>query len=163
MDEVWVPSRFNVESFAASGVAREKLFVLHQGIDTDVVPAVPGDNPARVCGTCRHADFVFLSVFEWSPRKGGDILLAAFLAEFSAADPVCLCVKTYSSAKGASIQRTTAEIVSRFSAPPRVHFVFEALASEGVQALYAEADAFVLPRCAPPRVSRRMAGCPPEC
>lgn len=35
MDEVWVPSQFNVDSFASSGVERSKLFVVPSAVDSN--------------------------------------------------------------------------------------------------------------------------------
>ena len=32
-DRVWVPSAFNVRTFASSGVVRAKLQVVHEGFD----------------------------------------------------------------------------------------------------------------------------------
>ena len=39
------------------------------------------------------AGFVFLSVFKWEARKGWDVLLDAYLAEFSARDDVLLVLR----------------------------------------------------------------------
>lgn len=35
MDEVWVPSKFNVQTFVSAGVQRSKLFVVPEAIDTE--------------------------------------------------------------------------------------------------------------------------------
>jgi glycosyltransferase involved in cell wall biosynthesis/cytochrome c-type biogenesis protein CcmH/NrfG len=91
MDEVWVPSRFNVETFAARGVERDKLLVMPGSVDEeqfDPAKCQPLPLPNR-------ARFNFLSTFEWSARKGWDVLLASYLREFSAADDVCLYLRTY--------------------------------------------------------------------
>lgn len=91
MHEVWVPSRFHIETFAASGVERDKLVVIPEPADAAFFdPArhepLPLPNRAR----CN-----FLSIFEWSARKGWDVLLAAYLREFSAEEDVCLYLRTY--------------------------------------------------------------------
>ncbi|MEW6158990.1 MAG: glycosyltransferase [Verrucomicrobiota bacterium] len=91
MDEIWVPSQFNLETFAASGVERDKLVVIPEAVNElefnpEAVTPLPLTNRAR---------FNFLSIFEWSSRKGWDVLLAAYLAEFSADDDVCLYLRTY--------------------------------------------------------------------
>jgi hypothetical protein len=36
MDEIWVPCEFNVETFAASGVARQKLVKIPEAVDVDL-------------------------------------------------------------------------------------------------------------------------------
>ena len=38
--------------------------------------------------------YVFLSVFKWEKRKGWDVLLEAYLREFTRSDPVVLVIKT---------------------------------------------------------------------
>ncbi|GEM_PF-3364967 len=91
MDEVWVPSRFNVETFAASGVERDKLVVMPESADESEF------DPARhqPLALPESAGFNFLSIFEWSSRKGWDVLLSAYLKEFSTQDDVCLYLRTY--------------------------------------------------------------------
>ena len=90
MDEIWVPSRFNLETFAASGVARSKLKVIPGAVDEslfDPAQAEPLSLP-------KPADYNYLSVFEWSSRKGWDVLLAAYFNEFTVNDDVCLWLRT---------------------------------------------------------------------
>ncbi|HVY72271.1 MAG TPA: carbamoyltransferase C-terminal domain-containing protein, partial [Verrucomicrobiae bacterium] len=91
MDEIWVPSQFNLESFAAAGVPREKLVVMPAAVDETVF------DPARQTPLAlpNRAKFNFLAIFEWTSRKGWDALLAAYLREFSASDDVCLYLRTY--------------------------------------------------------------------
>ncbi|KAI8470058.1 MAG: hypothetical protein J3K34DRAFT_265568 [Monoraphidium minutum] len=36
MDEIWVPTEFNRESFASAGIDRSKIFLVPEAIDTDV-------------------------------------------------------------------------------------------------------------------------------
>src|SRR5262249_50225046 len=86
MDEVWVPSEFNREGFRRSGLTRP-VHVIPLGTDTDRFH--PGGesypNPA--------GDFVFVSVFEWGPRKAPELLLGTFNEAFSAREPVRLVAK----------------------------------------------------------------------
>jgi len=48
MDEVWVPSRFHLETFQRSGVAAAKLVVIHQPLDTQLFA------PQNTASTERH-------------------------------------------------------------------------------------------------------------
>ncbi len=91
MDEIWVPSRFNVETFARSGVARGKLKVIPELVDESEF------DPERHEPLClpKRKKFNFLSIFEWSVRKGWDVLLSAYFREFHADDDVCLYLRTY--------------------------------------------------------------------
>jgi hypothetical protein len=51
----------------------------------------PGVRPLRIAGT---RGTVFLSVFEWSFRKGWDVLLAAWADAFGPDDDVSLVLRT---------------------------------------------------------------------
>jgi len=80
MNEVWVPSRFNYETFMSHGVRPEKLHIMHLGIDTTHFKPPRRDSVKE--------NFTFLSCFELIPRKACDILMEAFCEEFSPEDPV---------------------------------------------------------------------------
>jgi GT2 family glycosyltransferase len=86
MDEVWVPTRFNVEGFRASGL-RRPIQTIPLGVDTNYfhpsVQAYPNPN----------GEYVFLSNFEWGERKEPWLLLKAFNDVFSAREPVRLVCK----------------------------------------------------------------------
>uniref|UniRef100_A0A383VNX1 Glycosyl transferase family 1 domain-containing protein n=1 Tax=Tetradesmus obliquus TaxID=3088 RepID=A0A383VNX1_TETOB len=123
MDEVWVPTEFNRETFAAAGVSPEKLFVLPQGIDaayfdparheplvlrqlpgTQLVTGSAGDSYARSSSSSSSSQgtrpYVFMSVFKWETRKGWDVLLDAYLHGFTAQEPVELHIMTKPFGKG---------------------------------------------------------------
>ena len=88
VDELWLPSEFNVETFAAHGVQRGRLHVMPQPIDTnlfDVAITKPMELPGKAelrRSSDGQARFAFLSVFKWESRKGWDALLRAYLHEF---------------------------------------------------------------------------------
>uniref|UniRef100_A0A383WC78 Glycosyl transferase family 1 domain-containing protein n=1 Tax=Tetradesmus obliquus TaxID=3088 RepID=A0A383WC78_TETOB len=157
MNEIWVPSEWQRESFAASGIAADKLRVVPEGVNTtwfdpaqhtplpleDKAQLVFGQpwadkqtqqppsssmtisssnadlssssssNVARELRSTAgssHADgtstrssgsqlqasrpFVFISAFKWEMRKGWDVLLEAYLSEFTADDDVELYILT---------------------------------------------------------------------
>jgi glycosyltransferase involved in cell wall biosynthesis len=87
MDEIWVPSEFNVETFQRAGVTAP-IFIVPGGVDTDAFR--PGREPLAVPGL---RGTVFLSVFEWIYRKGWDILLTAWADAFGPADDVSLLLR----------------------------------------------------------------------
>lgn len=92
MDAVWVPSAFNVTTFVQAGVRADKLRVVPGAID--LIPYDPGCAPLRVDGA---RGFNFLSVFDWTLRKGWDALIRAYVEEFGADEDVALILKTHSS------------------------------------------------------------------
>ncbi|KAJ6428744.1 hypothetical protein OIU84_020417 [Salix udensis] len=79
MDYVWVPTDFHVSTFVQSGVDPSKgnLVLGSRKKDLD-----------------SKTGFVFLSVFKWEYRKGWDVLLKAYLKEFSGIDGVALYLLT---------------------------------------------------------------------
>lgn len=90
MDEIWVPCAFNRETFARAGV-RSPVLVVPEGVDTGRFR--PGGDPLAIAGPKRG--LTFLSVFEWTHRKGPDLLLAAWAKAFAAQDDVRLVIRTY--------------------------------------------------------------------
>ncbi len=89
LDEVWVPARFNVETFRASGL-EIPIYRVPEGIDTDQFR--PGLPPLVLPGARGQ---IFLSVFSWQVRKGWDVLLRAWALAFTARDDVSLVLRTY--------------------------------------------------------------------
>ncbi|MFN3428936.1 MAG: glycosyltransferase family 4 protein, partial [Candidatus Sericytochromatia bacterium] len=89
MDEIWVPSEFNRETFSRAGVTA-KLVTVPGGVDT--FRFRPGLAPRRIPGA---RGTVFLSVFEWSFRKGWDVLLQAWARAFTPDADVTLVLRTY--------------------------------------------------------------------
>ncbi|MDA8074607.1 MAG: glycosyltransferase [Actinomycetota bacterium] len=87
MDEVWVPSSFNAETFCAAGVD-VPVHVVPGGVDTDLWrPDLPALRVPGARGT------VFLGVFAWSYRKAVDVLLRAWAGAFGPDDPVSLVLR----------------------------------------------------------------------
>ena len=89
VDEVWVPSKFNVETFHRSGVPLEKLKVVPGAAD----PVMFDPNRAEPLELPNRASYNFLSIFEWQERKAWDVLLGAYLREFTIDDDVCLWLR----------------------------------------------------------------------
>lgn len=89
MDEVWVPSEFNRETFSKSGVAREKLRVIPYSVDTDYFH--PITERYDIPGVRRFC-FLYTSFWDW--RKGFDLLIEAYLREFTDRDDTTLLIRT---------------------------------------------------------------------
>lgn len=91
MDEIWVPTEFNRQTFVQSGVEARKIVVIPGAVDeTHFDPAC---HQAMVLPN--RAAVNFLAVFEWIWRKGWDVLLRAYFSEFSRDDDVCLYLRSY--------------------------------------------------------------------
>jgi glycosyltransferase involved in cell wall biosynthesis len=145
VDEVWVPSFFNLETFACSGIPRHKLRVVHGGVDANLFhPAAP---PLDL-GTKK--DFTFLSFFNWTDHKGWDILLTAYCTEFKPEEDVMLLIKT------SKLQNTPGTVdeqyhafISRFARQqnnrPEIRLMNGVVTGNLLPGLYTACDAFVLP------------------
>lgn len=143
MDAMIVPSRFNMEVFAESGV-KVPIHVARHGVD-----------PARFHPSEERFDFGeelpgcrFLSVFSWQYRKGVDILLETFLREFTVRDDVCLILKT----SGLASTRDAWQLIQQRVAgmhlahePAPVYVTAEELTTDQLRALYNTATCLVLP------------------
>lgn len=150
MNEVWVPSRFNVETFASSGVDRSKLFVVPGAVDSEFFnPANHKPYPLN-----KPAKFNFLSIFEWSSRKGWDVMLGAYLREFSASDDVCLWLRTYLFSKpdgdpAEAIWKRIREFIATLGlgdkALPRIELIAEQVPNEQLPSLYLACDCYLAP------------------
>lgn len=147
MEEVWVPSRFCVEAFAASGMSRGKLKVVPGGIDPTFFH--PGAEPLRLpCGK----GFIFLSSCPfWEDRCGWDILLAAYLQEFRPEEDVALVLWARESrGRKAKIEKEVVSFLETVlglsgESIPEVIILQGGIPAERLPGLYTACDAFVLP------------------
>ena len=138
MDEVWVPSQFNVATFRASGVTRP-LHVVPLGVDTNYF------NP-RLSRYALQGLYTFLSIFEWGERKAPEVLLRAFNEEFAADEPVILIAKSSNADPGVDPVR---EIANLGLDPKggRIHFSLnQMIPAYQLGVLYRSAGCFVLRR-----------------
>ncbi|HVC24620.1 MAG TPA: glycosyltransferase [Acidimicrobiales bacterium] len=110
VDEVWVPTRFNLDTFRSAGVT-VPIEVVGAGVDTRRFS--PRVAPLHVPGC---SGTVFLSVFEWSLRKGWDVLLRAWSRAFQPSDDVTLVLRTYPRSRfetSGDAQRIAEEMLAR--------------------------------------------------
>lgn len=144
-DQVWVPSRFNLETFARAGVPAEKLRLLQPGLDPGPWRELPP--PMEIPG---RRGFVFVSVFQWTLRKGWDVLLDAWADAFVPGDDVCLVLRAYpGERKNPPLARRIADHWRARGLRPEdvapVILLDRFIPDEEMPALYAAADAYVLP------------------
>jgi glycosyltransferase involved in cell wall biosynthesis len=146
MDEVWVPSEFQRETFEASGVDGEKLRVVHTGFDTETFR--PGLEPLGI--PCARG-FRFLAFADLHPRRGTDVLLSAYMKEFQPDEDVMLLLKVADDKD--SVADTEAELAFwiekqlglKLEETPAIVLVTGRLSHSDMPRLYASANAFVMP------------------
>jgi glycosyltransferase involved in cell wall biosynthesis len=149
-DEIWVPTEFAKKMFKQNGV-HPSIHVMPLGVD------VKRYNPDRKVFNFQREDeeeaqedFVFLSVFKWGYRKGYDVLLKAFMEEFSWDDRVRLLLVSRSEAFNDPDQ-----IVKDFSGVrqsinkkdedlPAIDLYDKEISEKDMPNIYGAADAFCL-------------------
>lgn len=87
MNEIWVPSRFNIDTFSNNRVERNKLYAVPEPMD---VYSYDPDIVSPLAGFTRTKDFYFLTAMKWEKRKGWDLLIKAYFKEFTIKDKVSL-------------------------------------------------------------------------
>lgn len=137
MDEVWVPSKFNVETFKNSGV-KVPVRIVPLGVD------LKHYYPARDTGE-QNRRFVFLSVFEWGRRKAPELLLKAFNRAFTAQDEVVLICKITNHNPAVDLKHEIDNLELKSSGGQIEIFENVDLTEFEMAELYRHADCFVLP------------------
>lgn len=150
MDEIWVPSSFNIDTFRRAGV-NVPTYLIPSGVDAGTF--TPGLRPLNIPGT---KGTVFLSVFEWSYRKGWDVLLRSWWQAFTPSDDVTLVLRTFPRDQwdvDNAERHINSEIdaylhdqlgVEREAVAPIV-VLGRQISTADLPRLYASADAYVLP------------------
>lgn len=136
MDEVWVPARFNVETFRSSGVTAP-IRVMPLGVDP--LYFNPDIKAERISDA-----FTFLSVFEWGERKAPEVLLRAFAREFSAREDVMLVLSVFNRDPAVDVRQEIAKLALPKSARIVV-IINPGFTGYQMGSLYRSADCFVLP------------------
>ncbi|MGH2364276.1 MAG: glycosyltransferase, partial [Chloroflexota bacterium] len=146
LDQIWVPSSFNRESFARGGVDEQRLRVMPEGLDTRRFR--PGLEPLPLPG---RRGFNFLSIFDWIDRKGPDVLLRAWCRAFRPDDDVALILKVHKfDDPGRDLEEHLLYVLEQelgvgLDQVPTILFLRGLLPARDMPRLYASADCFVLP------------------
>ncbi|WP_210367632.1 glycosyltransferase family 4 protein [Bacillus sp. REN3] len=142
MDEIWVYSSWNKESYVRSGIPESKVHVIPLGVDGHVF-----HQDAEPRAFEAPSSFKFLFVGGTIGRKGIDILLRAYLNEFTAEEDVCLIIKdtgTKSFYKGITLEKMILEAMSE-PTNPRIKYIDAQLSGEELAGLYKGCDCLVHP------------------
>jgi len=137
LDEIWVPSHFNLETFRDSGVDRP-INVMPLGVDINYF------NPF-INSRKQGSRYVFMSVFEWGERKAPEILLKAYNQEFSSSDDVLLLLKVINNDPAVNIERQVEAMRLRADRAPVMVVLNQNVPSYQMGSLYCSSDCFVLP------------------
>jgi len=141
VDEVWTPSEASRQGFVESGVSPDLVQVVPNGVD--LARFTPSGRAERLAAK----ETVFLFMGGPAYRKGLDLLLDAYGRAFTAADDVCLAVKSFGGKtfyRGQTSEETVRCFQSRADAPEVILLDAE-LSYDDVPALYRAADVLVQP------------------
>jgi glycosyltransferase involved in cell wall biosynthesis len=142
VDQVWVPTRWVRECYLASGIPRDLVTVVPNGVD---VSTFSPEGDRYPLSTRKKTKLLFLG--GTTLRKGADILLDAYCHAFSPQDDVCLVVKVFGSDamyKGGTLDDTFYEAASRPSLPD-IEVIDADLTRQEVASIYGACDALVYP------------------
>jgi glycosyltransferase involved in cell wall biosynthesis len=142
VDEFWLPSEYVRQVYLASGVPAEKVFVVPNGIDPEKFQ--PSAAPLKLA---TQKKFKFLFVGGTIGRKGPDLLLKAYLQNFTAADDVCLVIKDFGGNSVYTGQTFEAQIRAAQALPdaPEILYLNAELPPEQLPGLYTACDCLVMP------------------
>jgi GT2 family glycosyltransferase/glycosyltransferase involved in cell wall biosynthesis len=137
LDEVWVPSSFNKQTFLESGL-KVPIHVMPLGVNPDfyntkIRPYRPTDR------------FTFLAVFEWGERKGAELLLRAYHRAFGQKDDVLLLAKVINTDGGVNVQKEVKALNLPENGPPVAILYNQDLPTHQMGSLYRSADCLVAP------------------
>ncbi|MEZ5962230.1 MAG: glycosyltransferase [Planctomycetota bacterium] len=141
-DLVLVLTDWNRRTFAAGGVPEEKLIV----VPPPIVPRTTA-LPSREADSALRRPFRWLSVFDWTLRKGPDLLLAAFARAFRAGEAELIIKTTPRTGRPVGQLQAVARAAVAAAAtgtPPAVRVLEDVLDDGGMAELYAASDGFVL-------------------
>ncbi|GAX76012.1 hypothetical protein CEUSTIGMA_g3455.t1 [Chlamydomonas eustigma] len=124
--------------------------------ETDIHDSVTKrQRPSDKAGTLRRIrPFVFISTFKWEMRKGWDVLLSAYLEEFSDHDSVELYILTKAFMTGSSYEsdmmshaekRLGMRTEKERAGAPALYVISDHLSAEDYAGLYRSADCYVIP------------------
>ncbi|MWC29510.1 glycosyltransferase [Paenibacillus sp. MMS18-CY102] len=137
MNEVWVPSHFNAQTFRNSGVT-VPIHVMPLGVDTNYFH--PGIRSKRFSDK-----FTFLSVFEWGERKAPELLLETFSRVFAHRDDVLLVCKIINNDPSFDVPTEIRKLKLGAAAERILVLHNDKIPSAWMGSLYRSADCFVLP------------------
>jgi len=143
--EIWVPTKFNVKTFAFSGVMSNKLKAIPEPIDVFFFdPSITKALPLR-----NRKPFNFLCIMKWEERKGWKNLLRAYLEEFINVKNVSLYMRSSMSSRDEEeynnfVENFIAQRGMKMDDLPQIVLLKKSIPFEDLPSLYKAVDCFIL-------------------
>lgn len=141
-DELWVPSNYTRRAFINSGIPFNKVQIVPNGIDPELFQPNGDMYPIKT-----NKRLKFLYVGGTTYRKGIDILLQAYVSNFTSKDDVTLVIKdmgTESFYFGQTAQDRISTIQNTEGAP-EIIYIRDYLTEKEIASLFRSCDVFVSP------------------
>jgi glycosyltransferase involved in cell wall biosynthesis len=141
MDAIIAPSDFVKSVCLNSGVSVPVFVVRFPYVSKQVKQLIPGE------------DVKFLSVFQWGWRKGWNILLRSYWAEFMGVKDISLTIKTYLHVGGEeemeTIHQDCKSLILKCGLVgeelPTTNIICSVVGDDDIKRFYEQCDVFVLP------------------
>ena len=160
VDEVIVPSRFNIETFKQSGINKKlnlwyhdifpfqktninsfnlyNKFVLFDGYEFIQDPTL--------IKTITHQNTVYYNISQYTNRKNINQIINTFCKKFTSDDNVCLFIKTYleffSTKETDVLKYKIFNLFKQYDNPPKVVFCFENLNNDEINVIHEIGDVY---------------------
>jgi glycosyltransferase involved in cell wall biosynthesis len=154
LDDIWPPNEFVANTILAHGVSKERIFHVPAmlRVEFDHPPSKSASLEEQL-GLKPSPGFRFLSVFEWTNRKGWAILVESFAREFGKNELVELVIKSscqiHKNRNGPRcatfLQRVVDKLLAKVGLMNHARIIVVSLELSDMRPLYLLADAFVLP------------------
>ncbi len=141
-NEIWTPSNFSRKAFIDSGIAPDKVQVIPNGIDPQIFTPNGEKFPLPT-----KKQFKLLYVGGTIYRKGIDLLLRAYVENFTAEDDICLVIKDMggnSFYKGQTAIEHIREIQAK-KTTPEIIYIDEDLSEQEMASLYRACNVLASP------------------
>jgi glycosyltransferase involved in cell wall biosynthesis len=164
-NELWLPSKANIEAFQKKDTEGIEIVHMPLGVDVDHYRPMSLTDEQKSIFNITTKGFVFLSIFGWSLRKGVDVLMKSYLKTFTGNDDVSLVIASRKdgSTSVEKIKEIRDEIRKYIKDwcptpenPPHIVHIGDCLSEESLPVLYNMSNCFVLP-------SRGEGWCLPAC
>jgi glycosyltransferase involved in cell wall biosynthesis len=152
LEALWLSSSCCVDTFRQSGVTTPSI-AIPEALEMETLAELISSWARQGPQGAPPRPFVFFTMFDWSLRKGWDVLVRAFVEEFASegeASPVELWIKTYSSARipGTQIIEILRQAVIAATPPgrkpPTIKVLPDVLGTDMLSKVWRGAHAFVL-------------------
>jgi len=143
-DEVWTPTEYCRAMFLDAGIDPQRVAVVPNGIDPERFSPDREVEPYPLATT---KSFAFLYVGGVLPRKGVDVLLAAYKRAFARHDDVTLVLKLFGTRSFYQLEDQGASLRAFAEDPsaPELIVIDEEIGDDDVVRLYRSCDALAFP------------------